>query len=100
MKHNLFIYGTLRDDGVRQAIFGTSVRGPRDVLEGYEVTSTQLPGGAYPNLARRGGSVVVGEVMEVDDATLARTDAYETSHYDRREMKLRSGVTAWVYIRD
>jgi gamma-glutamylcyclotransferase (GGCT)/AIG2-like uncharacterized protein YtfP len=46
-----------------------------------------------------GNDTVEGSVFEVTDAELAAADAYEVSDYKRVAARLRSGETAWVYVR-
>jgi gamma-glutamylaminecyclotransferase len=59
--------------------------------------------GAYPAVvlaAGPGRAPVVGEVYEVDAATLARLDRLEgyPRLYDRKEVRLEGGGFAWMYV--
>jgi len=99
-KEKLFAYGTLRDGDIRKALFGGRPSGEPDMLHGFLKTTTAIAGVAYPNIVPADDVSVQGEVMEVDEETLRRVDAYESDAYDRRMMKLASGTRAWVYIRD
>lgn len=99
-KERLFAYGTLRDGDIRKALFGGAPAGEPDMLHGYLKTTTAIGGVHYPNIVPADDVSVPGEVMEVDEDTLRRVDAYESEAYDRRRMRLASGLRAWVYIRD
>ena len=98
-KHLVFVYGTLRRGGLRampdvfpgaKFVGGASVRGRL-----YDL-------GEYPGLLLgESDSRVVGEVYEVDDATLDRMDAIEASDdYRRRRVEVSldtGGGECWVY---
>ncbi len=99
-KERLFAYGTLRDGDIRRALFGGRPAGAPDALAGYMKTTTRIGGVEYPNIVPADGGRVEGELMEVDEETLARVDGYETGAYARRKMALESGTQAWVYIRE
>lgn len=43
---------------------------------------------------------VDGAYLELTDAELAATDAYEVDDYTRHRVTLASGVSAWVYLGD
>ncbi|HTM67705.1 MAG TPA: gamma-glutamylcyclotransferase family protein [Candidatus Binatia bacterium] len=99
-KEMLFAYGTLRDGDIRKALFGGLPAGEPDMLHGFLKTTTSISGVHYPNIVPAEDVVVHGEVLEVDEDTLRRVDAYESEAYQRRRMRLASGKQAWVYIRD
>ncbi|MEY4744221.1 MAG: hypothetical protein RL272_166 [Candidatus Parcubacteria bacterium] len=99
-KEKLFAYGTLRDGDIRKALFGGRPAGTPDALEGFTKTTTSIGGATYPNIVPADGGEVEGELMEVDEETLARVDGYETGAYARKRMTLKSGAQAWVYIRE
>ncbi len=56
--------------------------------------------GDYPAVLDDAVSEIVGEVWEVDQASLARLDELEgyPRLYTRRVVELRSGNNAWMYI--
>src|ERR1700753_870754 len=45
------------------------------------------------------GDEVQGKVFRITEAELNAADAYEVADYKRIEVPLRSGNTAWVYVR-
>lgn len=72
---DLFFYGTLRDDGLREVVLGRPVAGQDAVLSGHEVCAA--PGAAFPSI-REGEGQALGVLMrDLTDADLARLDFYE-----------------------
>lgn len=108
MTHRLFSYGTLRQAEVQRELFGGPVPTTDDALLGWRlewVTITDprvlaSSGSDRHPILRPGeaGDVVPGACLELDDAQLARADEYEVDDYMRVEVRLVSGLTAWVYV--
>lgn len=108
MPHRLFCYGTLRQDDVQTALFGAPVPTVADELPGWRVDWVRITDPAvvatsgsdrHPILHPGGpGDAVAGARLDLDDAGLARVDAYEVDDYQRVEVRLSSGVLAWVYV--
>lgn len=106
--HRVFSYGTLRLPQVQQALYGDVVATVPDVLPGYRVDWLRITdpdvlaksGTDRHPILRRGSADdrVEGAYLELDDAGLAATDAYEVDDYTRHEVTLESGVRAWVYL--
>lgn len=106
----LFAYGTLQLGDIQLATFGRLLRGERDEVVGCErvmivVDDPQILAdtgrGEHANLHFNGrdGSRVAGTVLELTDEEIAAADQYEKlSRYKRRQAKLASGRTAWVYV--
>lgn len=108
---SLFAYGTLRDEAMQRAVFGRRLSGRADELHGFEratltieeeanAATGERASATYPILRYDGnaGSRIAGTVFEVDDAELERADRYEGAAYRRIEVRLASGVMAWVYV--
>lgn len=107
----LFSYGTLQLEEIQLATFGRTLDTQTDALVGYAVTmipindesvQEQLGLTHYKNISYSGdnGDVVEGSVLTISGAELEQADAYEAdAEYERIEVKLMSGVTAWVYLR-
>ncbi|HKS28740.1 MAG TPA: gamma-glutamylcyclotransferase family protein [Pyrinomonadaceae bacterium] len=101
-KQLVFVYGTLRRGGVRAMpeLF------PRATFVGSgSVRGSLYDMGEYPGLQLDdSGSMVTGEVYEIDDETLGRLDEIEApAHYRRTETEVSLGsyrVTCWVYLFD
>lgn len=105
----LFSYGTLRDAHVQMTLFGRALEGHEDVLIGYQ---QRLAPVADPAFVRESGKThhailrpssspsagVEGTALEVTEAELALTDAYEPREYQRVKAKLASGSETWVYV--
>lgn len=107
MAHLVFSYGTLRQPDVQRGLYGREVPTVPDALPGWrldEVLITDpaviaLSGSDRHPLLRPGtpDDVVAGASLELDDAELAATDAYEVADYARVAVTLASGARAWVY---
>lgn len=98
---SLFVYGTLMDETRVRAVVGRGLPRRPAVLDGYERLE---PAGSYPYVLPRDGATVTGVLLDdVDDAALARLDAYEDEGglYLRREaVAVADGrrVTCQVYV--
>ncbi len=97
MTERLFVYGTLCDPNVRMAVFQRSIGGTPDTLHGYRKTVIAFGAHNYPIIQAAPGQHVDGLLLEVSAEELARSDRYETHAYQRIQLTLASGVTAWVY---
>lgn len=98
--HKLFVYGTCRIGGCNhQYLDGRSPLSVSARLEGAHLYDM----GPYPALVESDSGVVIGELYEVDDATLRAIDDLEDHPYlyQRREGKVLTSSgheeTAWVY---
>ncbi|AGZ46072.1 gamma-glutamylcyclotransferase family protein [Actinoplanes friuliensis] len=108
MSELLFSYGTLRQSGVQQALFGRAVPTVADVLPGYRVDVVVITdpeviaqsGSDRHPILRRGadGDAVDGACLELTPDELAAADAYEVDDYVRVAVTLGSGRNAWVYV--
>src|SRR5437588_287316 len=97
----LFSYGTLRAAEVQRALFGREVPGRAAALAGYRL----LEDGGYYFAAPAAGKTVEGELLDLDERELQRTDAWE----DVPRFYVRVAVTvierdggsrvAWMYTR-
>lgn len=105
----LFSYGTLQYETVQLANFGRKLDGDKDKLPGFSLSMLEITdpdviatsGEAFhPIVTYTGDSTdaVEGMVFDVSIDELKRADAYEVSDYKRIEVKLASGVSAWVYV--
>lgn len=105
----LFAYGTLQDPTVQQAIFGRLLTGTADHLTGFvlgeiEITDPEVIAESglthYPVLHPGGDPAdrIDGTAFRITGAELAAADLYEAEDYRRIQVRLASGLTAWVYI--
>ena len=103
----LFSYGTLRQAEVQLALFGREVTGTADAMLGWrqrmiEITDPEViakSGIRWHPMVERSDSpedAVEGTLFRITPEDLASADAYEVD-YVRKEVRLRSGVTAYVY---
>jgi ADP-ribose pyrophosphatase len=101
----LFVFGTLRDAGLRAAVAGAELPGSRAVLPGHVVARALDGMGVpqpFPVLASRPGGQAEGLILHPSPAQQARLDAYEALfHYDLAPVTvLQEGrqVAARVYL--
>jgi hypothetical protein len=105
----LFSYGTLQLPDVQRANYGRLLDGTPDVLAGHRLEPVviddpdvvRLSGKAVHRIARATGDPadrIAGVVFLLTRDELAATDAYETGAYDRVEVMLESGRTAFAYV--
>lgn len=95
---NLFVYGTLKDPKVQKEVIGREVEAKEDILKGYSKGEIIIEGKIYPILVKGTGEIS-GLVLQVTNEELKKLDEYETAAYRRIEEKLKSGITAWVYVK-
>ncbi|GHB01217.1 hypothetical protein GCM10009069_25070 [Algimonas arctica] len=105
----LFSYGTLQTPAVQIDTFGETLVGQFDALVGFtqtliEITDPDvlaLSGERFHPIVSETGNIedrVTGTVFALTAAQLAKTDAYEVDDYERVEVTLASGKTAWLYV--
>lgn len=106
---NLFSYGTLRYEKVQLATFGRKLEGIEDSLPLYRMEKLKI---VDPDVIAKSGEdvhsiikfsgdsldSVPGMVFKVTAEELSQADAYEVDDYKRVKVRLRSGLSAWVYI--
>ena len=106
---DLFTYGTLQKEEVQISTFGRRLEGRPDVLVGYRLKMIEIEdqdfvaasGTAHHrNLEFTGleSDIVEGIVFKVTGKELERSDAYEPEGYKRVPVRLKSGMSAWVYL--
>lgn len=105
----LFSYGTLQIESVQLAAFGRKLDGKPDALSGYRVEliatndhEFEIRSGAtqHRNLRYTGvaSDLVEGMVFQLTKEEIEQADSYEPWDYQRVQVELRSGDTAWVYL--
>jgi hypothetical protein len=105
----LFSYGTLQQEDVQLATFGRRLEGRADALPGYATSLFEIKDAAvvatsaktHHLMARptdNPADEVTGMVFRLTAAELAAADTYEVSDYKRIEVRLKSGLTAFVYV--
>jgi gamma-glutamylcyclotransferase (GGCT)/AIG2-like uncharacterized protein YtfP len=106
---SLFSYGTLQTKAVQISTFGRSLAGKPDVLVGYRLEIIQIKDQNFVTLSGtehhrtirftgRATDFVEGTVLTLNKRELAQADAYEPTGYERMLVRLRSGISAWVYV--
>lgn len=107
----LFSYGTLQQPSVQLQIFGRTLKGTPDLLQGYRCRTIEikdkkfLAGGENHfqqtlSFTDDSSDVVKGTIFEVTEAELRKADSYEPENYHRRQLQFESGKEAWVYLAD
>ena len=106
---NLFSYGTLRYENVQLTTFGRKLIGQADSLPGYYLKQVEIKDPEV--IAKSGEDVhsiihfsgnfqdqIPGMVYKISQKELEEADRYEVADYKRVEVKLCSGIFAWVYV--
>lgn len=106
---NLFSYGTLRYENVQLTTFGRRLEGQQDSLPEYCMKEVRI---TDPDVIAKSGEdihsiihfsgkkedTVPGMVFKISLKELEQADKYEVDDYKRVQVKLLSGILAWVYI--
>jgi len=109
MTEHLFSYGTLQTEALQLELFGRTLQRRADVLVGYRLQMIEIQdqdfviksGTAnHRNLQFTGdeSDYVEGTALALTDRELDQADAYEPPSYTRVLVKLKSGLSAWVYL--
>jgi gamma-glutamylcyclotransferase (GGCT)/AIG2-like uncharacterized protein YtfP len=93
----LFVYGTLCEAQVQQRLFKRTFSVLMDKLSGYRVNRITLDGVDYPIAIPDAGSQIMGQILTLSQAELVEADEYESDAYQRLQVILVSGQSAWVY---
>ncbi len=99
----LFSYGTLRSKQIQMQIFNKVLNGTQDQILGFKLKSLQIEeefGMADYVVAVPSENledIIHGVVFDVSNSELLKVDQFESNSYKRVEVKLKSGITAWVY---
>ncbi|MBA2710939.1 MAG: gamma-glutamylcyclotransferase [Tatlockia sp.] len=105
----LFSYGTLQYEAVQLTNFGRKLAGTIDTLSKFGLSELKITDAeviatsgedVHPVVIYTGEDTdrVQGMVFDVSDEELRQADSYEVSDYKRIQVKLDSGVSAWVYV--
>ncbi|TCC98720.1 gamma-glutamylcyclotransferase family protein [Pedobacter hiemivivus] len=109
MNEYLFSYGTLQKDKVQLETFGRLLKGSKDTLNGYKLSTIVIVDEDV--LATSGQEIhllaipseipndrIDGVIFEITDKELLAADGYETDAYQRVKLQFESGKEAWIYI--
>ncbi len=100
----LFSYGTLRSKQIQMQVFNRLLTGTADQLLSYKLKSLQIEEEfgmadyvvAVPSEIH--SDIIHGVVFNITEAELAKVDIFESNAYKRVQVKLKSGIVAWIYI--
>ena len=109
MNEFLFSYGTLQKEKVQMELFGRLLKGTRDALKGYKLSTIEIKDESVLNKSEQKYHLIAipsndskdfieGIVLELSTEELLRADQYETEDYRRVKEVLQSGKGSWVYI--
>jgi hypothetical protein len=99
MTEFLFAYGVLVDPRVQSKIMGRYTRGSPDLLVGFRFLNVDINGEQYSVLSPDPNSTITGVVLGLEPDELKMFDMYVGDKYRRRQLSLRSGKRAWVYLK-
>ncbi|UUX91370.1 gamma-glutamylcyclotransferase family protein [Methanoplanus endosymbiosus] len=127
MIERLFVYGTLMEPAIQREVFGREISGATDSLYGYRLGTVTFGNETFPAIrsvslksgedghnsgkaffagrvrspeikSGTGEDEVSGIVLTLSDEELSEADFYEGEYYARKEVSLKSGLKAWVYV--
>ncbi|MNK06642.1 AIG2-like family protein [compost metagenome] len=109
MNEYLFSYGTLQKDKVQLETFGRLLKGSKDTLIGYKLSTIVIVD--QDVLAKSEQEIhllaipseiatdhIDGVIFEITHEELLAADGYETDAYQRVKLQFESGREAWIYI--
>lgn len=106
---HLFSYGTLQQEEVQIILFNRTLSGKPDVLPGFKVGHIKIEdpqvittsGSSLHPILQFTGEVhdeIAGTQYELSEKELAQADNYEISAYARTFVRLKSGLSAFIYV--
>lgn len=109
MNEYLFSYGTLQKDKVQLETFGRLLKGFKDTLQGYKLSTVRIVDEDV--LAKSEQEIhllaipsdvptdsIDGVIFEITSEELRAADGYETDAYKRVKLQFASGREAWIYV--
>lgn len=104
----IFSYGTLQNLQVQKKLLNRNLNACADTLVGYEKKQVEIKDPIviaqsgerfHPILVKNklSSQEIKGSVLEVTAVELLKIDDYESEHYERVEVVLKSGKKAWLY---
>jgi len=93
----VFSYGTLQDPKVQRTLFGKTLQGKPDAVNGYQRVHLEYDGGNYPALIK-GDRRYIGQTYEISFKELMAMDEYEGDAYVRDAITTEEGNEAYLYI--
>jgi gamma-glutamylcyclotransferase (GGCT)/AIG2-like uncharacterized protein YtfP len=95
----LFAYGTLNDPAKQTELFGARFVGAADALDGYATIDISDDGEKFLAAVPQEDASIEGYVFDLSEEDLKAADVWEGDAYHRKILKLRSGASAWVYVK-
>ena len=109
MNEWLFSYGTLQKEKVQLELFGRHLKGSKDILKGYKLSTIEIRDESVLSkseqkyhliaiISNNKNDNIEGIVFDISAEELLMADQYETDDYKRVKVKLESGREAWIYV--
>jgi gamma-glutamylcyclotransferase (GGCT)/AIG2-like uncharacterized protein YtfP len=105
---SLFSYGTLQKEKVQLELFGRKLKGIKDAVEGYRLSTIEIKDESVVSKSEQTqhliavtgtmNDIIRGMVLEITPQELKVADEYETEDYMRVQVQLESGNRAWMYV--
>ena len=99
MDELLFVYGMLQESSVHEHIFGRTLTGNEEVLEKYRISRIDIGGRRYAAAVPSDKGCIKCVVFQITEDDLRKADKYEGRAYKRKKLVLKSGKSAWAYIK-
>ncbi|MBI2148299.1 gamma-glutamylcyclotransferase, partial [Candidatus Woesearchaeota archaeon] len=99
LNEKLFLYGSLMDPKVEYYITGEIVEGYKDILIGYRKNNILIENKFYPIAVKYINGEIEGKIININKRKIKLIDKYEGRNYKRKKVVLKSGISAWVYVR-
>lgn len=95
----MFSYGSLQDEDIQRTLYQRKLLGFKSTLKGYRLLDNKIES-KYPIISKTNNSneAITGIAFEISSEEVLITDHYEGNNYQRVEVKLESGHTAWCYV--
>ena len=109
MNEYLFSYGTLQKEKVQLELFGRHLKGIKDILTGYKLSTIEIKEESVLSKSEQqyhliaipsndNSDIIEGIVFEISEEELLIADKYETDDYKRVNVVLQSGKEVWIYV--
>jgi gamma-glutamylcyclotransferase (GGCT)/AIG2-like uncharacterized protein YtfP len=98
----LFSYGTLYQSDIQESEFGQIfyVEPDLDYINGWDLIKVKMDGGEYYVAVESGEtSIIMGAIVHIPEKVIEKVDEYETSAYERINIKTLCGNECQMYVK-
>ncbi len=107
--HLLFSYGTLQSKKIQLDLFGRTLTGTPDTVEGYRLGKLKIIDAdvilenetdyyLIAEISNNTNDQIEGVLFEISQEELEQADVYEGMDYKRIKTTFISGKKGWIYI--